>query len=31
LPFQKMLSDKGRKVPADRGPPQDSVCAALQR
>jgi rhamnogalacturonan acetylesterase len=31
LPFEKMLSSKGRKVPADRGPPEDSVCAPLQR
>jgi lysophospholipase L1-like esterase len=29
LPFRKMLSPAGRKVPADRGPPKTSVCAPL--
>jgi lysophospholipase L1-like esterase len=31
LPFQKMLSDKGRAVPADKGPTKASVCPALPR
>jgi lysophospholipase L1-like esterase len=30
LPLRDMLSNEGRKVPADSGPPGDSVCAALQ-
>jgi lysophospholipase L1-like esterase len=29
LPFRKMLSARGRMVPADAGPSQDSVCPAL--
>ena len=30
LPFRKMLSKRGRAVPADRGPPKTSVCEPLQ-
>ena len=29
LPFRRMLSAKGRLVPADAGPPPDPVCVAL--
>ena len=29
LPFRKMLSKAGKKIPADRGPPKNSVCAPL--
>jgi lysophospholipase L1-like esterase len=29
LPFRKLLSKPGRAIKADRGPPRDSVCAAL--
>jgi hypothetical protein len=29
LPFAKLLSQQGRKVRADRGPPKDSVCPPL--
>jgi lysophospholipase L1-like esterase len=31
LPFRKMLSEKGRAVPADKGPTKASVCPALPR
>jgi lysophospholipase L1-like esterase len=31
LPLRDLLSQEGSKVPADRGPPADSVCAPLQR
>ena len=30
LPFRKMLSARGRAVPADKGATQDSVCQSLQ-
>jgi lysophospholipase L1-like esterase len=30
LPFRKMLSTRGRAVPADRGAPKDSVCEVLE-
>jgi lysophospholipase L1-like esterase len=29
LPFKKMLSAAGKKIPADRGPPKNSVCPPL--
>ena len=30
LPFRKMLSEQGRKIAADRGPPKDSACSPLR-
>lgn len=30
-PFRKMLSERGRALPADRGPSKNSVCPALPR
>jgi len=30
LPFRKMLSADGKKIPADRGPPENSVCPPLR-
>ncbi len=30
MPFRKMLSERGRAVPADKGPSKDAVCPALQ-
>ena len=30
LPFRSMLSARGRRIKADRGPPKTSVCPALQ-
>jgi lysophospholipase L1-like esterase len=30
LPFRQMLSEEGRKIAADRGPPKDSACSPLR-